>query len=175
MMRIRLIFAVVAAAMLGTGAFAAEQQWTEYKYKDDHFAISQPVAPKSEFKTEDRPGGKDVRHAYIYYPDGAAKSDTIFVVQVGSKIPKDPRSDDEMVAYAARNIPKDAQRVIKVGDVKGVTFMYDTDKTHKTLVRAFAHAGFTYIVQVIVPTASYPHPLQDRWMDSFHILAANEK
>jgi hypothetical protein len=164
--------AVLALCIAGT-ALAADQKWTEYKYKEDHFAISEPVAPQAEFKTQDRPGGKDVRHAYVYYPDGG--QDTIFVVQVGSKIPKDPRSDSDLVDYAARNIPVNARLPITAGNVKGVAFMYDTDAAHKTLIHAFAHDGFTYIVQVIVPKNKFPHPLQDRWMDSFRILDANGK
>ena len=50
--------------------------------------------------------------------------------------------------------------------------MYDTDQTHKTLIHAYARDGLTYVVQVIVPKGKFPHPLQERWMDSFRILDA---
>src|ERR1041385_9206724 len=111
------VMLAVLSVLVATSVGAAEQKWTEYRSKADHFAITQPLAPTSEFKTEDRPGGKDVRHAYIYYPDPKSQ-DTLFVVQVGSKIPKDPRPDADLVQYAARNIPKDAQRPIVAGTVK---------------------------------------------------------
>ena len=168
----RTVIAVVMATLIGTSAYAAEQKWAEYKFKEDRFAISEPVPPRTETRKFDAAFGPVTENVYAFFP---GPEGVVFTVHVNARSEGDHRSDDEILAFSVKSVPPDAQRVLTQSGVKGVEFAFDNDAASKTLMRIFVRDGELYILQLTGLKSAFPHPLAERWLNSWRLLAPDEK
>jgi hypothetical protein len=171
---------LTALFVLVTTAVAQTDNWKEYVYTGDGFAIASPVEPARSSQPIYVTGGTADAHIYT----GAAGSDTALMLFVYERHNSDKRSLQQIHAQAQEgalgsvNGKMRARSDLALGKYQGAELEFEAQhpeldtKTHQVRSRYYVVGRKIYHLLAIAPIAQ-PFPTDaERWFKSFRLTTA---
>ena len=163
-MRLRTIYFLTAIFCCGSAA-VAQSDWQEYRYSDDHFAISAPQAPKFV----DRSPGYG-RLSHVYGVDlGGDRGIAVTVTEVPRNVASSEMLHEACVGGAERiRATLTGERGAMVSGIGGWTCFYKTAKVQfRSDMTVRDHR--LYMITAVAPLSDTAFPPEtERFIKSFH-------